>query len=165
MQLLRQWSPDVTYVTNAGELADDAFAALSARGIVVERRAVAGVEAHDDGRLRGIRFADGDLVEVDSVFLGPRFVPNDALLRGLGAAASTVEGFGDGSWVEVDGMGRTSVPGVWAAGNVVNPGASVPVAAGAGNLVGTAINGDLIEEEIRDALAAAVTSPALTPRS
>ena len=165
VQLLRQWSPDVTYVTNAGELADDAFAALSARGIAVERRAVAGVEAHDDGRLRGIRFADGDLVEVDSVFLGPRFVPNDALLRGLGAAASAVEGFGDGTWVEVDAMGRTSVPGVWAAGNVVNPGASVPVAAGAGNLAGAAINGDLIEEEIRDALASAVTAPALTPRS
>jgi len=48
---------------------------------------------------------------------------------------------------------------------VVNPGASVPVAAGAGNLAGAAINGDLIEEEIRDALASTVIAPGLTPRS
>ena len=47
---------------------------------------------------------------------------------------------------------------MWAAGNVVNAGASVPVAAGAGNLAGAAINADLIEEEIREALAAGVAA-------
>jgi thioredoxin reductase len=158
VQLLRQWSAELSYFTNAGDLADDELAALTARGIAVERRPVAGVEALADGALRGIRLADADVVEVDSIFLAPRFVPHDALLRGLGAAASVVEGFGDGTWVDVDAMGRTSVPGVWAVGNVVNPGASVPVAAGAGNLAGAAINGELVEEEVRAAVVA-------TPRS
>jgi thioredoxin reductase len=152
VQLLRQWSPDVTYFTNSSELADAAATELTARGIALEQRAVAGIDAAPDGRLRGIRLADGDTIQVDVIFLGPRFVPNDALLRGLGA--DTAENFGDGIWVEVDGTGRTSVPGVWAAGNVVNAGASVPVAAGAGNLAGAAINADLIEEEVRDAVAA-----------
>ena len=117
----------------------------------VERRPVAQVVADADGRLRGIRLADDTEVPVDSIFLGPRFVPNDDLLLALGAAAS--EAFDGGVWVEVDGTGRTSVPGLWAAGNVVNPMASVPLAAGAGNLAGAAINADLIDEEIRTALA------------
>jgi thioredoxin reductase len=151
-QMLRQWSPEVIFFTNAGELTDADAAPLVARGIAIERRAVTAVSAGADGRLQGIRLADGDTVAVDSIFLHPRVVPNDALLRGLGAA--TTEGFGGAPWVEVDATGRTSIPTLWAVGNVVNPSASVPVASGAGNVAGATINADLIEEEIRDALAA-----------
>ncbi|MDF2574352.1 MAG: thioredoxin reductase [Agromyces sp.] len=158
-QLLRQWSPDVTFFTNGGEATDEAVAELTARGIVIEPRAVAGTSTDADGRLSGIRLADGDTVAVDAIFLHPRVVPNDGLLRSLGA--DTAPGHGGAPWVEVDETGRTSVPGVWAVGNVVNPGASVPVASGAGNVAGATINADLIEEEIR----AAVEATALTPRS
>ncbi|MDQ0895074.1 NAD(P)/FAD-dependent oxidoreductase [Agromyces ramosus] len=152
VQLLRQWSPTVVFFTNGTDVTADDLSGLTARGIGVERRAVDHVVADDDGLLRGIRLADGSEVPLDSIFLGPRFAPNDALLVGLGAEAG--EGFGPGGdWVGVDPTGRTSVPGLWAAGNVVSPGASVPVAAGAGNLAGAAINADLIDEEIRLALA------------
>lgn len=151
-QMLRQWSPQVTFLTNARELTEADAAPLIARGIAIERRAITDVSADAEGRLRGIRLADGDIVPVDSIFLHPRVVPNDALLRGLGAA--TTESFGGAPWVEVDATGRTSVPTLWAVGNVVNPSASVPVASGLGNVAGATINADLIEEEIRDALAA-----------
>ncbi|WP_139417882.1 NAD(P)/FAD-dependent oxidoreductase [Agromyces laixinhei] len=151
VQLLRQWSPSVTFFTNGAPTADEDVAAMLARGIVIEPRAWASVTADEAGRLSGIRLADGTAVALDAIFLGPRPVPNDGLLTGLGAA--TAPAFGDGDWVGIDPTGRTSVPGVWAAGNVVNPGASVPIAAGAGNLAGAAINADLVEEEIRTALA------------
>jgi len=151
VQLLRQWSPSVTFFTNGTDVVADDLAGIVARGIAVEHRPVAQVVADADGRLRGIRLADGTEVPVDSIFLGPRFVPNDDLLLALGAAAGAA--FGGGVWVDVDPTGRTSVAGLWAAGNVVNPGASVPLAAGAGNLAGATINADLIDEEIRTALA------------
>ncbi len=151
-QLLRQWSPQVTYFTNASELSDDDAVALTARGIGIERRTIAAIDADADGRLRGIRFEGGDSTPIDSIFLHSRLVPNDALLGGLGAA--TAENFGGGQWIEVDATGRTSVPTLWAVGNVVNPSASVPVASGLGNVAGATINADLIEAEIRDALAA-----------
>ena len=48
--------------------------------------------------------------------------------------------------------GATSVPGVWVAGNVANPRAQVIVAAGEGSAAAAAINGDLVEEDIRDAV-------------
>jgi thioredoxin reductase len=169
-QMLRQWSPQVTYFTNAGELTDADAAPLVARGIAIERRAITDIRADADGRLRGIRLADGDTVPVDSIFLHTRVVPNDALLHSLGAA--TTESFGGAPWVEVDATGRTSVPTLWAVGNVVNPSASVPVASGLGNVAGATINADLIEEEIRDALAAQSTvstagyeAATVTPRS
>jgi thioredoxin reductase len=152
VQLLRQWSADVTYFVNGTELRADAYAALAARGIAVESREVARVVADDDGRLSGIRLADCAEVPVDSLFLQPLPLPNDAVLRSLGAATTEQLGV---DWVAVDGDGRTSVSGLWAAGNVVSPRTSVPIASGAGNAVGAAINADLIDEEIRAALAAA----------
>ncbi|WP_448808973.1 NAD(P)/FAD-dependent oxidoreductase [Agromyces bauzanensis] len=164
-QMLRQWSPYVTYFVNGAELSDDTVAELTARGIVIERHAVAGTTTDADGRLSGIRLADGDTVPADVIFLHPRVVPNDGLLRSLGAATSV--GHGGAPWVEVDETGRTSVPGVWAVGNVVNPSASVPVASGAGNIAGATINADLIEDEIQAALEASAPTEAsaLTPRS
>ncbi|HET8779752.1 MAG TPA: NAD(P)/FAD-dependent oxidoreductase, partial [Agromyces sp.] len=59
-QMLRQWSPHVTFFTNTRELSDDDALALTARGIGIERRPIAAVDADDDGRLRGIRLEDGD---------------------------------------------------------------------------------------------------------
>jgi thioredoxin reductase len=50
--------------------------------------------------------------------------------------------------VVVDGSGRTSIPGVWAAGNVVDPRAQVITAAGAGSAAAIAINADLVDEEV-----------------
>lgn len=46
-----------------------------------------------------------------------------------------------------DRTGRTSVPGVWAAGNVADPRAQVITAAGSGSAAAIALNADLVEQE------------------
>lgn len=154
-QMLRQWSAQVTYFVNGIELPGETHAALVARGIAVETREVARIVADAEGRLSGIRLADCAEVPVDAIFLHPTPVPNDAVLRELGAA--TIEQAGI-DWVAVDENGRTSVPGVWAAGNVVSARASVPVASAAGNVAGAMINADLVQADVR----AAVDGTALT---
>ena len=53
----------------------------------------------------------------------------------------------------IDGTGRTSTPGVWAAGNVVDPRAQVITAAGAGSAAAIAINADLVQDDVDRALA------------
>jgi thioredoxin reductase len=55
-------------------------------------------------------------------------------------------------WVTVDATGGTSVRGVWAAGNVVDPRAQVITAAGAGSAAAIAINADLVEDDVRSAV-------------
>ena len=51
-----------------------------------------------------------------------------------------------------DPTGRTSVTGVWVAGNAVNPRAQVVTAAGEGSAVAIAINADLVEEDVQAAV-------------
>ena len=52
---------------------------------------------------------------------------------------------------QVDATGRTTVPGVWAAGNASNPRAQVITAAGEGSAAAIDINNDLVAEDVRDA--------------
>ena len=77
--------------------------------------------------LTGVELADGRLVARTALFVRPVPAPaDDALLTRLGCDVDA-----DGCAV-VDAGGRTSVFGVWAAGNVVNPFLSVIASAGAG---------------------------------
>lgn len=151
-QLMRQLSNDVTFFGHGIDLPPEARAGLLARGIRIEERPVAQVVADEEGRLRGIRLDDGTDAEADAIFVGPTAVANDATLRALDAR--TAPHPMGGEFVEVDAMGRTSVPGLWAAGNVTDPRSSVPFAMAAGNLAGAAINADLVEKEVRAATAA-----------
>ena len=152
-QLLRQLTPTVTYAVNGSELPDEARAGLIARGIAVDTRPVVGVDAHGDAA-HSLRLADGAVIAADTVFVRPAAIPHDGLLRAFGAA--TAPGMDGADWVTVDAFGRTSVPGLWAAGNVVNPAATVPVAAAAGATAGAAINAELVEHEIAAAIRATV---------
>lgn len=150
-QLVRQLSETVTYLTNGSPLSAEARAGLEARGIAVEERVVAQVTG-DATSIRTVELVDGTALDIDAIFAAPVPLPNDGIALALGA--DTAEAFGDGRWVTVDVTGRTSVRGLWAAGNVVSPGATVPLSAAAGSTAGAAINADLVEEEVREAVAA-----------
>ncbi|MGI9822839.1 NAD(P)/FAD-dependent oxidoreductase [Agromyces sp. Marseille-Q5079] len=143
-QLLRQWSDRVVYFESAvGEASAIELDRLARRGIRVESGAVTGLRIEGE-RVTGVE-VDGRSVDVGVVFTGPTLRPRDALLRSLGASTSEGE---LGSWVDIDDDGRTSVPGVWAVGNVVNMRANVSVSLGLGSLVAGALNADLVAADI-----------------
>ncbi len=144
-QIVRQWSSDLVYLTAPGALTTTECAELAARGIDIVEGSIDQLIVEND-RLRGVQLDDGCVMPCAALFVPPRFVPNDALLIGLGCAVD-----GDG-WVTTDRTGRTSVPGVWAAGNVVDPRAQVITAAGAGSAAAIDINGDLVDEDVRHAI-------------
>ncbi|MBO1413918.1 NAD(P)/FAD-dependent oxidoreductase [Streptomyces sp. FH025] len=139
--LLRQWSADVVLLAHTLELTAVERERLAARGVrVVEGRIVRLVS--DDGRLRGVELANGRVVPREAVFVFPQPVPRDALLFGLDCARD------DNGWVTTDRTGRTSLPGVWAVGNVADPRAQVVTAAGMGAAAAFALDHDLAAEEI-----------------
>ncbi|MFI7105110.1 NAD(P)/FAD-dependent oxidoreductase [Nonomuraea sp. NPDC050227] len=143
--LLRQWSDDVVLLTHTLDLTPEDRDRLEARGV----RIVEGPIDHlvvQDGRLRGVELADGRVLPRAAVFLFPRMAPQDQVLTRLGCDKD------DAGWVVTDRTGRTSVPGVWAAGNVVDPRAQVVTAAGMGSAAASAVNADLVDEEVRDAV-------------
>lgn len=150
-QLMRQLSPHVTFYSQGANLPAAARAGLEARDVAIESRAVVEVVGDEAGGLRGIRLDDGIEHEVDAIFVAPKPVPNDHLLRELRARTIRQDGV---DWVLVDPSGRTNVRGLWAAGNIATAQSSVPVAMAAGNLAGSGINGELVEEDVREAVAA-----------
>ena len=160
-QLIRQWSDRLTYVVHdAPAPTDEELAALEARGIAVERGRAVRADATpgpDGERLAALVLDDGRPLDVDAVFTAPAPRPGDDLLLRLGAERASA-GAGPGGplpgQLPVDMLGRTTVPRVWAAGNVVAAYANVPVAIAAGTMAGAGVNHALVEEEVAAALAA-----------
>ncbi|MET9180570.1 NAD(P)/FAD-dependent oxidoreductase [Kitasatospora aureofaciens] len=144
--LLRQWSADVVLLAHTLELTAADRERLAARGVRVVGGRIVRLVA-DDGRLRGVELDTGRVVNREAVFVFPQPVPRDALLFGLDCARD------DDGWVTTDRTGRTSVPGVWAVGNVADPRAQVVTAAGTGAAAAFALNHDLVDEEIGRAVA------------
>ncbi len=152
--LWRQWSADVTLFRHtAPEPAADELTRLRARGIVQETEPVAGVEGVAD-----VRLADGRLVPRQALVVTPAFTARTDLLAPLGLSPMPMELNGTvlGTYLAVGPTGETTVPGVYAAGNVSDPRAQVIGSAAAGLMAGAAINGDLIEEDTRRAVAGLV---------
>ena len=143
--LVRQWSSDVVYFPHTLELTADQREQLVARAIGVVDGTVRRLVVHDD-RLEGVELDDGRIVRRAAVFVRPRMVPNADLLVGLGCATTR-------PWSSVaDASGRTTVPGVWLAGNAGNPRAQVITAAGEGSTAAISVNADLVEEDVLAAL-------------
>jgi thioredoxin reductase len=144
--LIRQWADDVVLFTHGHALTPEQSEGLVARAIGIVEEPVTRIAVEMD-RITGVELESGRFVPRAAVFVRPRFVPNDDLLTGLGCATD------DAGWVTTDATGRTSVPGVWAAGNAANPRAQVITAAGEGSAAAIAINNDLVEEDVPIAVA------------
>lgn len=155
--LVRQWSDDVVFLPNRISVTDEERERLTARGIRVVDGEVARIVVDERDRVSGVELADGRTVPRSVVFIGPRFVPQDDLLTGLGCAR------GENGWVATDPAGHTSVTGVWAAGNVVDSPAQLVNAASAGSTAAVAINHHLLAQDVDRAVTAHRAAPAATP--
>ena len=144
--LIRQWSANITFFTHIYDLTDTERRQLDARGIRVVTGEVARLVVDDD-RLTGVELTDGRVVARTAVFVRPGIHPHpDGLLASLGCRCD------DTGFVTTDSTGRTSNPGVWAAGNVADPRAQVITAAGAGSVAAIALNNDLVQADTERAV-------------
>jgi len=145
--LIRQWSDDVVFFTNGIELSENERLRLDARSVGIVDVPVARIVVQD-GRVIGIELTNGTVVPRTVVFVGPTFVPNDALLRSIGCTRL------DNGWVATDPTGLTSVDGLWAAGNVSDSPAQLINSAAAGSKAAIAINHYLLELDVTRAVSA-----------
>ncbi len=142
--LFRQWSDDIVVFSDTRpEPSPQEAEQLRARGIAVVTGPVAGWEG------TGMRMADGQFHARQALVVGSPVSVRIDFLDGLGLQMADLEMNGQvfGSHIAADPTGRTSVAGVWAAGNVANPMAQVIASAAAGLMAAAAINGDLMTEE------------------
>lgn len=146
--LFRQLSADLTVVLHdgVGEATPEA-AALRAAGVTLMSQSVTRVVTGQDGRVAAVQFADGTRIEADVVVVGTRMTARTEPFASLGVQlVAHPSGLGD--LVQVDAMGATSVPGVYAAGNVVDPSHQVLQAAADGARVGAMISFSLAHDDV-----------------
>jgi thioredoxin reductase len=112
--LVRQWSEDIVFFVHPYDLTSSEQHQLKARGIEVIVGEVAQLVVEDD-HLTGVAVADGRVVARTALFVRSGNHSHDDGLP-AGPSCELEDGF-----PLVGSAGLTSVPGVWAAGNVADP--------------------------------------------
>ncbi|AGW41862.1 pyridine nucleotide-disulfide oxidoreductase [Leifsonia xyli subsp. cynodontis DSM 46306] len=144
--LLSQWTDDLLVLTNGvARIGEDEERALARLGIAIERRPIAEVRG-ERGVMTGLRLMDGSFIDRSAGFVRPVWTPSLAFLDGL-----ELDRGPDGCLL-TDAQGRTSLPGIYAAGETTAPGPQqLVIAAGSGAVVAAAVNRDLIGIAVDDA--------------
>ncbi|MEV0434512.1 NAD(P)/FAD-dependent oxidoreductase [Nocardia sp. NPDC050413] len=140
--LFTQLTDDIVFLSHTAPATDEDAEKLAARGVRVVDGEVVEVLA-DGGKLSGVRLADGTVIDRDALVVGPRFSTRATFLTDLGLTPQPHPS-GVGDHIPADPTGRTSVPGVWIAGNATDPMAQVGAAAAAGAMAGAQINAELV---------------------
>ncbi|PYY54570.1 pyridine nucleotide-disulfide oxidoreductase [Curtobacterium sp. MCSS17_011] len=170
--LIAAWTDDLIVYTNGVAPLDDAGRArLAAAGVVVDERVVEDLEGDRTG-MTGVRLVDGHVEPRTGGFVRPVWHADlDWLRTSATTSASATSGStaADADTPEpleglqrdtqgllvVDRVGRTSVPGLYAVGDVTPPGPEqLIVAAGHGAATAAAVHRDLVGglADLRDAV-------------
>jgi len=136
--LLRGWSDDVVLLTDgAADFDDDDRARMATAGIAVDERPVAELAA-SNGELAAVVFSDGTRLKRSGLLVATTLHQRSRLAEQLGVAYGEPTPVAEAP-VEVDGLCRTSTPGVFAAGDLVAQMPHVAAAVAAGSLAATAV--------------------------
>ena len=143
--LIRNWSRDVVLLTNG---ADDPGAEdrerLNALNVGLREEPIARLE-QEDGRLASIVFADGSALPRGGVFVRPVQRPRNELAVRLGCELNddAIPGL-----IRVDPIWQTTVPGVYAVGDVSTPMQQVATAVSSGATAGAMANHALVLDDL-----------------
>lgn len=145
--LLRAWSDDIMVLSNGSPVSESERQQLSAAGIDVDTRTIAELSSRDGG-LDEVVFDDGFRLPRRGVLVAATLHQRSALPAQLGLAMAP-PGPVVADAVAIDAMHRTSVPGVFAAGDVSTQVPQVAAAAvAAGSLAASAVVQTLQAEDV-----------------
>ena len=149
--LFRQLSSRLTLLLHDAVAADHPqLDVLRAAGVVVVDQKVRRVVTGREGRIAAVELADGELVAADAVVVGTRFRVRAEIVASIGVQpVEHLTGLGD--FIETNQAGETSVPGIYAAGNVTDPSQQMLHAAAQGSWVAGMIAFSLANEDTQSA--------------
>jgi thioredoxin reductase len=141
------WSDKLTLLTNGdeGDITDEHLAKLAHFNIPLNNRRIVGLEGDVEKKLiERVRFEDGEAIECDALFFNLGTEMSGDLHEQLGCKLDKECGL-----VSVDEEQQTSVPGVYAAGDITPHSQLAVVAASEGAMAAIHIHKSLIPEERR----------------
>lgn len=137
-KLVSNWNKDLRVFTNgAPKFSTAQQQEISASNVTIIEKPIAGIE-HVTGQLTGIRFLDGTLEKIDALYTRPPFVQHCLVPAEMGCEMDKR------GYILTDDFKKTTIPGVYAAGDNISPMRSVANAVAAGSIAGAMINHELI---------------------
>lgn len=134
--LVRNWTPEIVILTNGvSQLRPFEADKLRELGVAVIEKEIGSIK-HKDGNLESVRFADGGELVVEAVYASIPFRQKSNLAEILGCKMTSK------GHVEIDPVQRTSVEGVYAAGDNTAEHRAISVASASGTIAGFTINFD-----------------------
>jgi thioredoxin reductase len=142
--MIPDWGPTIFFL-HGGAMPDaETQEKLRRRNVEIEPAKVVALEGTDT-ELSGVRLADGRVVELDAIFTGSRTRMASGIAGELGCAFD--EGM-LGPVIRTDAMKMTTVPGVYAAGDIARQMHNATFASADGVMAGTALHQALIFEPL-----------------
>ena len=132
VSLYGDWTSHLTLFADGHPIDDAARADLARRNVALVEGRVTGLQ-HDKGRIAAVELDTGGSVAVDVLFAHPRNRPSSDLHLGLGLALDESP---LGVTLRTDEQRQTSRAGIYAAGDLANPMASVTLAIAQGAMAG-----------------------------
>jgi thioredoxin reductase len=138
-ELLTEWG-NVTFLTNfAVELEQDARRKLEARGVTIEDGRIDRIDGDAD-----VLMVDGRRLDFAGIFTATRCVPSNSLAEELGCATEETP---MGLQIRTDETKQTSLPGVFACGDVARVPHSISLAVGDGAWAGVQLHRSLLRPD------------------
>lgn len=140
-RLIQQWSKDLTLFTNEiATLSQEERAKLKQHAIPIVEKEISHF-THENGHLKDIVFKDTSHESVTAMFARIPFEQKSNLPQIFGCEIT------DHGFIKIDEMQRTTVPGIYAAGDNSYGMRAVSIVTASGTKAGAVINGELIGEE------------------
>lgn len=140
--LIPEWGPTTYFTQQLTDPDAETRRQLQALGVRIEPAPVVALRGEGQALAEAV-LADGRALPVEAMFVAPRIEPVGDLAQQLGCE------FADGllgPYLKVDELKRTSVPGVFAAGDLAAPMHSAALALAAGAMAGLSAHRSLLEE-------------------
>jgi thioredoxin reductase len=139
-RLIDNWTERLTLFTNGkSTLTIPQTEKIQSRNIEIVEKEVSRLE-HSEGKIQNIVFADESTVGIPAVFSRVGFKQHSDIPHKMGCEL-TEQGY-----IKVDDFHRTSIQGIYAAGDNTTPFRAVSAATAAGTKAGAFINKELIDE-------------------
>lgn len=141
--MVAEWGDVTLFLATGTELSSHDLKFLTKRGVTIEQTPLVGLEGPSPA-LEGARLEDGRLIPVKAMFVGGEVRIDPSLAEQLGCA---LVGTPIGTLLQIDEQQQTTVPGVYAAGDLARPASNITWATCDGMAAGHAIFRSLLEEE------------------
>lgn len=139
-KLISNWTKELTLFTNGkSTLTTEQTEKLAKHKISIVEKEITAFD-HTNGYIKQVLFKDGSAMPMKAVYSKLPFVQHCDIPQQLGCALN------EQGYLTVDNFYRTTVPGIFAAGDNINMMRAVSLAVSTGNAAGALINKELVDE-------------------